>query len=216
MRIGIEINGVLRDTLGKFTQIYTKYLVDKNNDETLKKTYNVDLSGNTEEIVSTETFNYEIISDVTSLNLTNHFKFKDEDELYDFMYKEHAMEIFGHAGSVNYTTMNDFNDFYLEMRDLYDISIVSNEIGKSKPASLFFLSKFGCLTESIKFYSESTINSMWDSIDVLLTANPSLLLNNPDDKVVIKCNTNYNCDIKTQYEISEIKELKLKLKEIYG
>jgi hypothetical protein len=216
MRIGIEINGVLRDTLGKFTQIYTKYLVDKNNDETLKKTYNVDLSGNTEEIVSTETFNYEIISDVTSLNLTNHFKFKDEDELYDFMYKEHAMEIFGHAGSVNYTTMNDFNDFYLEMRDLYDISIVSNEIGKSKPASLFFLSKFGCLTESIKFYSESTINSMWDSIDVLLTANPSLLLNNPEDKVVIKCNTNYNYDIKTQYEISEIKELKLKLKEIYG
>jgi hypothetical protein len=216
MRIGIEINGVLRDTLGKFTQIYTKYLVDKNNDETLKKTYNVDLSGNTEEIVSTETFNYEIISDVTSLNLTNHFKFKDEDELYDFMYKEHAMEIFGHAGSVNYTTMNDFNDFYLEMRDLYDISIVSNEIGKSKPASLFFLSKFGCLTESIKFYSESTINSMWDSIDVLLTANPSLLLNNPEDKVVIKCNTNYNYNIKTQYEISEIKELKLKLKEIYG
>jgi len=216
MRIGIEINGVLRDTLGKFTQIYTKYLVDKNNDETLKKTYNVDLSGNTEEIVSTETFNYEIISDVTSLNLSNHFKFKDEDELYDFMYKEHAMEIFGHAGSVNYTTMNDFNDFYLEMRDLYDISIVSNEIGKSKPASLFFLSKFGCLTESIKFYSESTINSMWDSIDVLLTANPSLLLNNPEDKVVIKCNTNYNYNIKTQYEISEIKELKLKLKEIYG
>jgi hypothetical protein len=216
MRIGIEINGVLRDTLGKFTQIYTKYLIDKNNDETLKKTYNVDLSGNTEEIVSTETFNYEIISDVTSLNLSNHFKFKDEDELYDFMYKEHAMEIFGHAGSVNYTTMNDFNDFYLEMRDLYDISIISNEIGKSKPASLFFLSKFGCLTESIKFYSESTINSMWDSIDVLLTANPSLLLNNPEDKVVIKCNTNYNYDIKTQYEISEIKELKLKLKEIYG
>jgi hypothetical protein len=216
MRIGIEINGVLRDTLGKFTQIYTKYLVDKNNDETLKKTYNVDLSGNTEEIVSTETFNYEIISDVTSLNLSNHFKFKDEDELYDFMYKEHAMEIFGHAGSVNYTTMNDFNDFYLEMRDLYDISIISNEIGKSKPASLFFLSKFGCLAESIKFYSESTINSMWDSIDVLLTANPSLLLNNPEDKVVIKCNTNYNYDIKTQYEISEIKELKLKLKEIYG
>lgn len=216
MRIGIEINGVLRDTLGKFTQIYTKYLIDKNNDETLKKTYNVDLSGNTEEIVSTETFNYEIISDVTSLNLSNHFKFKDEDELYDFMYKEHAMEIFGHAGSVNYTTMNDFNDFYLEMRDLYDISIISNEIGKSKPASLFFLSKFGCLAESIKFYSESTINSMWDSIDVLLTANPSLLLNNPEDKVVIKCNTNYNYDIKTQYEISEIKELKLKLKEIYG
>jgi hypothetical protein len=32
----------------------------------------------------------------------------------------------------------DFNDFYTEMRDNYDISIVSDEMGKSKPASLFF------------------------------------------------------------------------------
>ena len=215
MRIGIELNGVLRDTFGKFTQIYTKYLVDKNDDEYARKRYSIDISGNTEELISNEEFKYEIISDITSLNLSNHFKFKNDDELYDFMYKEHAMEIFGHAGSVNYTTMNDFNDFYLDMRDTFEISIVSDEIGKSKPASLFFLSKFGCLVENVRFYSETTINSMWNSIDVLLTANPSLLLNKPNDKLVIKYNTTYNSDIKVQYEISDIKELKLKLKEIY-
>jgi hypothetical protein len=29
MRIGIEINGVLRNTLGKLEQVYKKYLIDK-------------------------------------------------------------------------------------------------------------------------------------------------------------------------------------------
>ena len=94
------------------------------------------------------------------------------------------MEIFGHAPSVEYTGMNDLNDFYVDMRDNHEIIIVSDEIGKSKPATLFFLSKFSCLVENIKFYSEQTKNNMLDSIDVLLTANPDLLLN--EDKIVIK------------------------------
>ena len=126
------------------------------------------------------------------------------------------MEIFGHAGSVEPSGMYDLNDFYLDMRDEFDIIIVSDEIGKSKPASLFFISKFGCQIETIKFYSESTINSLWSSINVLLTANPNLLLNHPDDKIVIKYNTSYNKDINTKHSISSIKELKNKIKEIYA
>ena len=121
-----------------------------------------------------------------SLNLNNHLVFKNEDEVYDFLYKEHTMEIFGHAGSVETSSMMDFNNFYLDMRDKHDILIVSDEMGKSKPASLFFLSKFGCQLEKVKFYSNSTINSMWNEIDVLLTANPALLLDHPSDKILIK------------------------------
>lgn len=131
------------------------------------------------------------------------------------MYKEYTMEIFGHAGSVEYNGMNDFNDFYLDMREKYDIVIVSDEIGKSKPASLFFLSKFGCLTETVKFYSESTINSLWDSVDILLTANPNLLLNHPLDKKVIKYQTVYNENINSEHSIQSIKELKNKIEQLY-
>ncbi len=92
--------------------------------------------------------------------------------------------------------------------------VVYDEMGKSKPASLFFLAKFGCLVEQVKFYSETTINSMWDSIDILLTANSNLLLNYPEGKIVIKYNTTYNSDIKTEYSISTLKELKTKIEEI--
>jgi hypothetical protein len=195
MRVGVELNGVLRDTLKKIQQEYEKWYIEN--------PFNED-----------EEFEYEVITKLTTLDISKHLKFKNEDELYDFLYKEHTMEIFGHAGSVETSGMMDINDFYLDMRDIHDITIVSDEIGKSKPASLFFISKFGCLIESVKFYSESTINSLWDSIDILLTANPKLLLNHPENKTVIKYVTSYNSDIKTEHEISTIKELKSKIEEI--
>ena len=126
------------------------------------------------------------------------------------------MEIFGHAGSTETFTFNDFNNIYLELRNENDIVIISDEIGKSKPATLFFLSKFGCLTEEVKFYSNSTINSMWDRIDILLTANPDLLLNYPKDKRVIKFNTKYNEHIEFEESIDSLKDFldKLKIKEL--
>jgi hypothetical protein len=197
MRIAVELNGVLRDTLKKIQQEYEKWYLDNPFKEDEEKS------------------EYEVLSDLTTLDIANHLKFKDKNEVYDFLYKEHTMEIFGHAGSVEPSGMMDFNDFYLDMRDNHDILIVSDEIGKSKPASLFFISKFGCLVESVKFYSESTINSLWDSIDILLTANPNLLLNHPENVKVIKYNTTYNTEIKTEHSISSIKELKTKIEEIY-
>ena len=197
MRIGIEINGVLRDTLKKIQQEYEKWYVDNPFKE------------------ETE-FKYEVKSDLTSLVISDHLAFQNEDEVYDFVYNEHTMEIFGHSPSTEINSMNLLNDFYLDMRDDYDIIIVSNEMGKSKPASLFFLSKFGCLVESVKFYSESTINNLWNSIDVLLTANPNLLLNYPETKYVIKYETTYNSEINSEHTISSLKELKNKILEIYG
>jgi hypothetical protein len=195
MKIGIELNGVLRDTLRKIQQEYEKWYIENPFKE------------------ETE-FEYKVISDLTTLNISEHLSFKNEDDVYNFLYKEHTMEIFGHAGSVETSSMMDFNDFYLNMRDEHDILIVSDEMGKSKPASLFFISKFGCLVETVKFYSESTINSLWDSVDILLTSNPQLLLNHPEGKVVIKYDTTYNSDIKTKYSISKLKELEEKIKEI--
>ena len=201
MRIGIEINGVLRDTLKKIQQEYEKWYLNENWKEM-------------EFIENEKDIDRKVISDVTSLDLKKHLEFKNEDEIYDFLYKEHTMEIFGHASSVEYNSVNDLNDFYVDMRDNHEIIIVSDEIGKSKPASLFFLAKFGCLLEQVKFYSESTINSLWDSVDVLLTANPYLLLKHPDNKVVIKYNTFYNSDIKTENSISTLKELKTKIENL--
>jgi len=203
-RIGIEINGVLRDTIGKFTQLYEKHMIEEKEDES--KTFELDMSGNTEELLPKEEFEYKILSEVTSLNLMEHFRFNDEDDLYSFMYEDFAMQIFGHAGSSETFTFNDLNELYIKYRDNNELLVVSDEMGKSKPASLFFLSKFGCLLEKIKFYSNLTKKTMWDEIDVLLTANPDLILEKPKDKVVVKYNTIYNKNIDCEYEITALKE----------
>ena len=203
----------MRDTITKFTQTYEKYLIDSEN-EINENTYNLTENGEIEEIEQSEPFEYKKISDVTSLDLLNHFTFKSKEELYSFMYEDYVMEIFGHSPSSEYTTFNDLNDVYLNLRDRHDLVIISDEIGKSKPASLFFLSKFGCLVEKVKFYSNSTIKSMWSEIDILLTANPDLLLNHPEDKIIIKYETEYNKNINLEHSISTIKDLENKIKNI--
>lgn len=213
-KIGIEVNGVLRDTIEKFTQIYQKNLIDNNQNEFVGQTFKIDISGNTEEITKVEPHNYEILSDVTSLDLTSHFSFKDQDELYSFMYEDYTMELFGHAPSTELNTFNLLNEIYYDLRNDYDLTILSDEIGKSKPATLFFLSKFGCLLEKIVFYSESTKNIIWDEIDILLTANPTLLLTKPVDKILIKFNTEYNKHIDSEYEINSLSEFKGVLEKI--
>jgi len=213
-RIGIEVNGVLRDTIEKFKQVYEKQLIDNNNEFQLQ-TYELDMSGNTEELISSQPFEYGLINDeVNSLDLLKHFKFQNKEELYSFMYEEYTMELFGHAPSTEMTTFNMLNDLYYELRDEYDLSIVSDEIGRSKPATLFFLSKFGCLLEKVFFYSETTKNDMWNSVDILLTSNPTLLLEKPEDKIVVKFNTTYNKQIKSEYEISSLSEFKNTLEKI--
>jgi hypothetical protein len=212
MRIGIEINGVLRDTIGKFKQLYEQHLIDKNDVESIDKTYSLEFSGDTEDAILLEEtnesdwFKYEVLSEVNSLDLESHFAFPSKDDLYTFMYEDYTMELFGHSPSTETLTFNYLNDMYLNLRDNNDLLIVSDEIGKSKPSSLFFLSKFGCLLEQVFFYSNLTKNSMWNNVDILLTANPDLLLNHPSDKIVIKFNTDYNKNINSKYQISSLSE----------
>ena len=219
-KIGIEINGVLRDTISKFTELYEKHLVDSHFNESTDKTYEIEFSGDTDEVielnenVEVNNFEYKVLSPVTSLDLGSHFSFPSKDELYSFMYEEYTMELFGHAPSTEMLSFNILNDIYYNLRDTYDLMIVSDEIGRSKPSSLFFLSKFGCLVEKVFFYSEITKNNMLDEVDILLTANPDLLLNKPDNKIIIKFITDYNKNIKSEYEISSLSDLELTIKKI--
>jgi len=197
LRVGIDVNGVLRDTIIKVEQTYQKFMIDK-----------------TDGIEDEDVFDYKITYPINTTDLKNHFTFKNDEELFSFLYEDFPMEIFGHAPSREYSTFNDLNETYLRLRDEIDFLIISNEVGKSKPATLFFLSKFGCQFEKVKFYSEYTINSMWNEIDVLLTANPALLLDYPEDKMLIKYQTEYNEHIPFDNTINTIKELDAKLKTL--
>jgi hypothetical protein len=199
MKIAFDVNGVLRDTFGKMEQVYQKFMID----DYIKEE-------------GEEDFEYKLNLPVTSYNLLDHFIFKEKDDLYQFLYVDYPMNIFGHAPSISANTFNVMNEIYEELRDEHDIYIISEEIQKSKPATLFFLSKYGVLVENIIFYSKFTEEEVLKNFDVIVTANPELIEKNIDLKIV-KYKTTYNENFSSEFEIetlSEFKELyeKLKLK----
>ena len=195
MRIAFDVNGVLRDTLGKAEQIYQKFFID----DYVKEE-------------GEEEFEYELNLPVTSMNLIEHFKFPKQEDLYDFFYVDFPMNIFGHAASISANTFNQLNEIYEDLRDENDILIISDEIQKSKPATLFFLSKYGCLIEKIFFYSKFTIDDVLNNVDCIVTANPELL--NVDNKIIVKYETDYNKDIDCKYVINSIDDFKNLYKEL--
>ena len=157
MEIFISIDGVLRNTIQKFDYHYNEaYLAD-----------DVILEEN-------NTFEYGVNEPIQNDNLMNHYKFQSQDEFDFFFYMEYPIEIFGHAGLSYSTTFTDLHKIIYENQEHNFTLVGLDELGKSKPATLFFLAKFGCLVEQVRFYSESTINSLWDSVDILLTANSNL------------------------------------------
>jgi len=191
MRIAIDIDGVLRDTFTKIEQIYQKYFIDEL------------------ELVDDD-FNYEIITPYDTPEYSNHFKFKTDEEYLSFMYEEFAMEIFGHSPSTEMSTFYDLNDLIVKYKDNVKFLLISKQVSKTKPATLFFVSKFGCEIEKIVFYNQLTKDEVWNEFDVLITANPDLLLQK-DNKTLIKYETSYNLKIESDITISDLKGLDKKI-----
>ena len=213
MRIAIDLNGVIRDIFTKTEQVYTKFYLEENNSDEELKEYNEE-TDEWEEKENVDDFEYGLNLPVTSMNLIDHFKFKDSDELYNFFYIDFPMNIFGHSPSVSGNTFNILNDLYVDYRDNNELTIISDEIGKSKPATLFFLSKYGCIIENIKFYSKITLEHTFEQFDIIITSNPDILSLERNDKKVIKYETTYNKQFDSDYTITCISELDDMLKTI--
>ena len=189
MRIAFDVNSVLRDTFEKAEHIYQKFFID--------------------EFFEESEFEYGLDLPVKNINrLRDHFKFGDDVELFEFFYQDFAMQIFGNAGSTEMNTFNIFNEIYEDLRDKHEVLVISDEIGKSKPATLFFLSKYGCLVEKIKFFSKITIETLWDECDIIITANPELFEKRPEKIKMIKFNTSYNENLQSELEINSLSEFK--------
>jgi hypothetical protein len=189
MKIGIEINGVLRDTISKFKSVYDKFLIQSTD-------------GNEED---ENQFKYSIVEPINTLELFNHFLFPSKEEMFSFMFEDCPMEIFGHSPSSEMMTFPDLNEIYIKHRDKIEFTIISDEISKSKPATLFFLSKFSCQFERIIFYNEITKNQILNDFDLIVTSNPDILINY--NNKVIKYKTLYNEKINSSKTIEKIKEL---------
>ena len=191
MKIGITIDGVVRDFITKFELVYDKYYP----------------------VIDEETGDNVVIErDIKDLELYKYFKFsgdtpsEEETELNKFMYVDASLEIFGHAGEVKLNSVEYLNQLHNLIEDMgHTPIIISKELNNSKSATLFFLSKLSCKVNTIKFVRN--FKDKWDYVDVLITASPTTLLNKPADKISIKVINTYNKDCNSDYTIVDLKEL---------
>jgi hypothetical protein len=188
MEIFISIDGVLRNTVQKFDYHY--------NDAYL-----------TSEFENEEKFDYGVIEPIQNDNLFNHYKFQSQEEFDFFLFLEYPIEIFGHAGLSYSTTFTDLHKLIYNNQEHNFTLIGLDELGKAKPATLFFLSKNGFLGNNIKFSTSEDIEKLWDNCDAWITDNKKILDLCPENKTGIKFNTTYNQYFTYQKEISKLTEI---------
>ena len=182
MKIGITIDGVVRDFITKFELVYDKYFPVEDGEEIP-------------------------VRNINSLNLLEHFEFSGgTDALNQFMYVDAALEIFGHAGEIKLNSVEHLNQLHNIIEDMgHTPIIISKELNNSKPATLFFLSKLSTKINNIIFVKD--YKKKWDHVDILITANPKVIRSKPDNKISVKVINTYNKNDNSDYTIVDIKEL---------
>lgn len=176
MRIGVDINEVVRDYMGKLISVYEKY---------------------TEQ---------EPVLPIDTFELQNHFPFEDGiDGFNNFVYNDAAFEIFGSANEINGQIVA-LNEFLLELKKEgeHTLKLVSREALQSIPSTYFFLSKTSCKINEVKFYTK--YENLWDDVDVLITANPRTINAKPEGKICVMVNTAYNTEVESDFKIKDLKE----------
>jgi len=176
-RISISITGVLRDITSKLITLNNKY-----NER-------------------------EFEGELPDLDLVKHLEFDSEEDLINFMYVECPLQLFGYSNELEEGSFYNLNEFYKKFRDEYEIVLVSEEIEKSKPATLVFLAKHGSLIDRIEFYPLNKSDKVWDKTDIFVTSEELILNKKPSDKTSIKFKNKYNKDIKSDFTIKSIKNL---------
>jgi len=190
MEIYISINGVLRNLIQKFDYLYTKDFIDNDPEE------------------KAEDFEYRIHYPIRNDNLLNYFAFHSKTEFENYCFIEYPLEIFGHAGISYMTAFSDLNRSIYENKDINFTLIGVDELGKSKPSTLFFLSKNGFLGNNIKFILSKDIKSEWQKCDMWITDDKRIIDECPKNKRAIKFATEYNSYFTHSTEINNLTNIK--------
>lgn len=194
IKIGIEINNILRDL-----------------DKQLIKYYKKDIKPSFDE------------STVGTNRLIDFLEFDTKKSKNDFLYIDYPYEIFGCAPTCEKNLANTLNGWLYDLsneEEYYQVMLFSgDEDALTIQSTYFFLSKIGCRVREVKFPTDTV--SIWDDCDVVVTNNESIISVKPENKKLILIEKPYNeylkdsCDLIYQSleEMIEDKDLLKKIKE---
>jgi len=212
MKIGISIDGVLRNFLGRVEEIHEKYFpAEEDEDEVQVLDYELEkwLTFPEEEVKQAE------VDFDPNFNEDEFLKSDSEDRVElgrkvkkvtvdEFLYERCTLEIFGYAEEEINSAVDTINSLVIDNPD-HEFYIISREIGLSVPSTLFFLCKTKCMVQNIKFIKEFA--SCWDYVDVMVTDRPEIVKSKPKDKICIKINKNYNNSYSSDFSLKSIREI---------
>lgn len=174
MRVAIDLNDVVRAYTQQFASYYKK-AIDRS----------IDLDN----------------LDVWTIDFKQIFKFESKKDFIKFVYDDYPYEIYGCAQTMNRNTGSRFSDWVKETEDFdfdIDLTIISTgEYGKTIGSTYYFLNKIGTKVRKINLYLKP--DSVWDEYDVIITANPDILMLKPENKISIKIDTSYNEEVKGDF-----------------
>jgi len=142
---------------------------------------------------------------VTTYDFSKELKFL-KNNIINFLFQEHSLEIFGHAHESENNIINYLNNLQLEG---FKIKLISREFGKAIPSTLFFLSKYSSTVPNIVF--TETYSDLWNECDIIVSDNKMIYDLKPENKKFIKFNTENNKNWVCEENINSLKELKEKL-----
>lgn len=182
MKIAIDINDVIRD----FSNNFVKYFIEGYD-------HNFDLS------------DFEFWSN----DLSVVFPFKSKQSYHNFIYNDYAFELFGKCSVCSRKLETELNEWMektindIDTDEPIEVILVSpKEYGLSIGNTYFFLSKIGTKVREVYFPTDS--QTIWEKCDVLITANPDLLSNKPENKISVKIKFDYNKDVEADYTFKDL------------
>lgn len=220
-KIGISINGVLRDYFGQIEKIHTKYFPPTDSEDGEEevdgiKVLDYDLEKwvtfPEEEVERVEisfdpnydpfdkTDNQEKVEDIPLEKGT------EQVTLDEFLYEKCTLEVFGSADESVNNAIKTLNDIILEYPE-HEFILMSREGGLSVPSTYFFLSKTSCQCRNVKFVSDN--KDHWSFVDVMVTDHPDIIKSKPNDKKCVVIDKDFNKELdNVEYRVKSIKDLR--------
>lgn len=179
MKIGIELNNIVRDINSQIIKYYKKD-VDKNFDDS-----KINLKCN---------------------NLITQLPFKSNKDRNTFMYVDYAYEIFGCAKTMERNLVNSITNFEIKLNNMDDgndyniVHFSLLEVALTIQSSFYFLSKSGSRVREVLFPKHGI--DIWNECDVVITTNKRIVKSKPNrNKVVVLIRTSDNSDIEKNADL---------------
>jgi len=166
-----------------------------------------------------EKYYQEVKSEVVCNDLLKYVHFENSEELSTFLYEEAPMEIFGQAREKEHNVIQHLVELYKSMPLDYKLRVVSDDFGKSRASTLWFLAKYGCCCDEIKFYDITEIDTLWDETDLFITNDPNIIESKPKDKKLVVIgevdkNTNIDLIITSLRDVESFEDILLENEKI--